>query len=215
MGIRSNVSLRIFSAKHSVQITDSRRRVANAMHAFCICQACLLRDICLAYKELLRHTFFQACFLRSISSCLQGANACFQSSMLAESHFVWLTKNQCMLSAKHACSEPFLLAFKELMHAFCQACLPRAIYSCLQGANACLLTSMFAQNYFLFPTWNLDILSTKDACSGDSPRQRRTEACVPANILFRVISPSSKRVGLIASCRHYVVIFNGGRYAAV
>ena len=89
-----------------------------------------------------------------------------------------------MLSVKHACSEPFRLAYKKPMHAFCQASLLRAIYSCLQGANARLLTSMFAQNYFLFPTWNLDILSTKDACSGDSPRQRRTEACVPANTSF-------------------------------
>ena len=134
-----------------------------------------------------------------------------------------------MLSVKHTCSEPFRLAYKEPVHVFraissclqgANACLlpsmlAQSHFSCLQGANAGLLTGMFAQNHFLFPTWNLDILSTKDACSGVSPRQRRTKACVPANILFRVISPPSRRVGLIAPCRHFVVIFNGGRYAAV
>ena len=174
--------------------------------------------------------------------------------MLAQSHFFWLTKNQCMLSAKHACSEPFLLAYKELMHVFCkhacsepfllafeelmhafcqaylpraisssiqganayflpsmlaqsqfflayekrmhafsQSCLPRAISSYLQGAHVCLMPSMFAQNHFLFPTWNLDILCTKDAFSGVTPRQRRTKACALANILVQGHFPLFKK----------------------
>ena len=132
----------IFRQALFLQITDPRRRVANA----CLLHlpSMLAERYCLAYKELLRHTFFQAWLLRSISSCLQGANACFQSSILAQSHFVWLTKNQCMFS------EPFLLAFKELMHAFCQACLPRAIFLAFKELmqvfwQACLLriTSSF------------------------------------------------------------------------